>query len=65
MPDSTLRHATSDRLRHMIQRGCVWPDERADIKLAVDTFSSEETSRMKQRIADKLAALRRGDHMKE
>jgi len=49
----------------MIQRGCVWPDERADIKLAVDTFSSEETSRMKQRIADKLAALRRGDHMKE
>jgi len=47
-----------------IKRGCVWPDERADIKLAVDTIDDEETSRMKRRIADKLAAVRRGDHLK-
>ena len=64
MLDATLRHATAERLRRMIQRGCVWPDERDDIKLAVDTIDDEETSHMKQRIADKLAALRRGDHLK-
>ena len=60
MPDATLRHATAERLRRMVDRGCVWPDERGDIKLVVDTIDDEETARVKQRIADKLAALRRG-----
>ena len=38
MPDTTLRHATAERLRRMITRGCVWSDEHADIKLAVDAL---------------------------
>ncbi len=38
MPDATLRHATAERLRRMVDRGCAWPDERGDIKLALDAL---------------------------
>ena len=38
MTDPILRHATVDRHPPIMIRGCVWPDERDDIKLALDTL---------------------------
>ena len=42
MSNITLYHATAEKLHRIVNRGCVWPDEKDDIKLAVDTINDDD-----------------------